>query len=413
MCWRAGISIFFFPSLLLFYIPNNHDIPVPPAHNDNFHSYFTTAREQIDIMKQGRFNASLLLLASIAAWCAAVPLNGTTSIARRMDPDDMGPEEVVNRMGELHSVGGCWINYMIMPVLPNMNDVRDLAMRHVLPSGWSRNDRTGERLPPPVQEIHKLDGVQGLRQMDTHPTPPVSLHRAGWVWAELDHNRRYLYDGTQEPPAGWSFHGLYNRHQRAIVITRAYGKDINTTPYPLPPTHDQFLQRPPGIYEWSQLTWMEFRKIQMREHCKPIRTAMFPALEGTPEDVYFFRYAGNRLRNSNVPLPPKPGFTFPIGSYGHQLLLGTPLGQQMSRLMYENKHITDPSVIVAIHVWDSGAPGGMMPTVVFSAERYDARIRDMRQANLDAGGDEPMFNDWPHKFLPNFVRRERAPRGAR
>ncbi|EME41037.1 hypothetical protein DOTSEDRAFT_27621 [Dothistroma septosporum NZE10] len=316
-------------------------------------------------MKQNHFHVSLLLLASSVVKCAAAPHNGTASLAPRMNPASQSTQvHLEARMRQLYETGGCWIDDMISPADYDEEDERDLDRGHARVYGWTRNDKTG------------------------------------WHWMESEQDRRYFVPATQawEHPTMWSYHGLYHRVQRAIVILKAYSDDLNTTPNELPPENEYL----PVIHEWGQMTWMEYRQGQARASIQPVRVLYFPALQGYREDVGLFRYVAGHFTRT-IPLRPKPGATFPIGSYGHQILLGSVFGVQVSKLLFDSKLYTEPAVVVSISIWDSGLPGGQIPSVLYNIDRYDSRVRRARPANIDAGREQQWFTEWPYKFLPNFL----------
>lgn len=186
-----------------------------------------------------------------------------------------------------------------------------------------------------------------------------------------------------------------------IVVTKVYSKELNTTPQPLPPPDLSRVLHPPKISEWSDLIMPLYTTGHKGGPLAAPILMSFPKLEGPQEDVFVINHVANSF-GADQPLLAKPGVTYPIGSYGHAVLLGTNVGMQAAKFLYEHKNMFGASTIVAVHIWDSGAPGHKTPTIAFSMVRYDQDIEDARQENIAAGGNNPQFKDWPNKFLPIF-----------
>ena len=131
----------------------------------------------------------------------------------------------------------------------------------------------------------------------------------------------------------------------------------------------------------------------------PPRNIFFSALEGPSEDVGVIYSCLAGQKRSNLP-PKEDPATFPIGSFCHQLILGTKVGTQVAKLLYEHKEMLDVSTIVAIHVWDSG--DGNAPAVLFITQMYTDEVKNIFRQNKAAHDTAEMVcaSEWPFNLKP-------------
>lgn len=146
-------------------------------------------------------------------------------------------------------------------------------------------------------------------------------------------------------------------------------------------------------------TW-QYRRVY--HSLLPPKVIFFPKLDGPSEDVDVIKtcLAGLGL----LDLPPKEhAVTFPIGSYCHQLILGTRVGDQVGRLFYQHKAKLPACSVVAIHIWDSGINAA--PAVLFSTQAYHEDVETIAIQNraFEENGANIRCGDWPVKLKPQWI----------
>lgn len=153
--------------------------------------------------------------------------------------------------------------------------------------------------------------------------------------------------------------------------------------------------------DWSDYTFKDFTGLKTSTiRFIPPKAIFIPALRGPSEDVEILKVC---LWNRDLP-PKESAATFPIGSYCHELFLGTRVGKQVAKFLYEHKAKLGICTVVAIHMWDSG--DGNTPAVLFSIQMYDEQVKAVDKENRDAHAVEnwACAEEWPFNLKPIWRR---------
>ena len=149
----------------------------------------------------------------------------------------------------------------------------------------------------------------------------------------------------------------------------------------------------PGVADWSDVTFTEYMDGTGGKHERAVSPLIyFPrVLPGSEDHVVIETVLENLLQ----PLVPKPGITFPIGSWAHKVLLSTDMGQQVAAFLISHKRRFETSTVAAIHIWDSGH-GDCSPSVIFSNYHYDDWVKEAERLNGEQQGD----TNYPRSLRP-------------
>ncbi|KAK4618262.1 hypothetical protein CLAFUW4_12335 [Fulvia fulva] len=322
-----------------------------------------------------------MLLLGVLVGTLAAPSNRTTNDDRSGHREEKRAPPALERLQELHAAGGLVMKMMHAgpgdAAIVNLQKP-PIMRKDVENDGWLHSITHDQMDTAGIATLDGFDGVEGLEFQRggrlAHSRDRTVLEGGRFDW-QTGTWMRSAWSGH-----GWSFRWTMSSYFNTIIVIYADSPSFWTHEDPA------LVQPEHGLrYEhWSDFTFREYYDLAIST-----RVSFITSTE-----------AGLGL----LDLPPKEhAVTFPIGSYCHQLILGTRVGDQVGRLFYQHKAKLPACSVVAIHIWDSGINAA--PAVLFSTQAYHEDVETIAIQNraFEENGANIRCGDWPVKLKPQWI----------
>ncbi|KAK4500471.1 hypothetical protein PRZ48_008660 [Zasmidium cellare] len=207
--------------------------------------------------------------------------------------------------------------------------------------GWTVDDTRVDR--PRNQEIYGrvLNGLRGVSHNGIKTTvrdggEPVQLGQGSVIWTTLNQDEPYTIGNVQQQATDAFYSTIFVRSSKLIIVEGALSPKCSLES-PLPPN------LMPELQHWSDLIflrWARHLEVGPLTPSRPMPSPHWVMVRGVnqPDEVLgLISYLVQTYSGQSDRIPEWPGMTFPIGTYGFNALLGTPIGKAIAMFLITHK----------------------------------------------------------------------------